>query len=94
MPRRITWHPASSIVLGWTPDAKNILITRGATSCRDFLKLSTVHADGSGIPEPLPLPSGVQGSYSPDGESIAYQPITKWEQAWKQYHGGRRCWAR
>ncbi|MGA8090599.1 MAG: PDZ domain-containing protein [Terracidiphilus sp.] len=89
VPRRITWHPAGSQVVGWTPDGKRVLITNGATSFRDFLKLSTVHADGSGIPEPLPLPSGVQGSYSRDGESIAYQPITKWEQAWKQYHGGQ-----
>ncbi len=30
-----------------------------------------------------------RASYSPDGQSIAYQPITKWEQAWKQYHGGQ-----
>jgi hypothetical protein len=68
VPRRITWHPDGSVVVGWTPDGKRVLITNGATSFRDFLKLSTVHADGSGIPEPLPLPSGVQGSYSPDGE--------------------------
>lgn len=89
VPHRITWHPGGSQVIGWTPDGKRVLITNGATSFRDFQKLSTVNADGSGIPEPLPLPSGVQGSYSPDGESIAYQPITKWEQAWKQYHGGQ-----
>jgi tricorn protease len=89
VPRRITWHPDGSEVVGWSPDGKDVLITNGATSFRDFLKLSTVHADGSGMPEPLPLPSGVQGSYSPDGQSIAYQPITKWEQAWKQYHGGQ-----
>ena len=89
VPRRITWHPDGSRVVGWTPDGKDILITNGATSFRDFLKLSTVHADGSGIPQPLPLPSGVQGSYSPDEKSIAYQPITKWEEAWKQYHGGQ-----
>lgn len=89
VPRRITWHPGGSEVVGWTPDGKNILVTNGATSFRDFARLSTIHADGSGMPESLPLPSGVQGSYSPDGQSIAYQPITKWEDAWKQYHGGQ-----
>ena len=67
VPRRITWHPGGSEVVGWTPDSKNILVTNGATSFRDFARLSTVHADGSGMPESLPLPSGVQGSYSPDG---------------------------
>ncbi len=70
VPRRITWHPAGSQVVGWTPDGKRVLITNGATSFRDFLKLSTVNADGSGIPEPLPLPSGVQGSFSPDGRRL------------------------
>ena len=41
------------------------------------------------MPEPLPLPAGVEGFLSPDGQSIAYQPITKWEQAWKRYDGGQ-----
>lgn len=89
VPRRITWHPAGSQVVGWTPDGKNVLIASGAVSYRHFAKLFTVHTDGSGMPEPLPLPAGVQGSYSPDGQSIAYEPITKWEEAWKQYHGGQ-----
>ena len=89
VPRRITWHPAGSAVVGWSPDGKNVLIVSGALSYRHFLKLFLVHADGSGMPEPLPLPSGFQGSYSPDGESIAYQPITKWQPAWKRYVGGQ-----
>ncbi|MGB6975438.1 MAG: PDZ domain-containing protein [Terracidiphilus sp.] len=89
IPRRITWHPAGSEVEGWSADGKSVLIASMRTSYRHFGKLFLVHADGSGMPEPLPLPSGVQGSFSPDGRFIAYQPITKWEQAWKQYHGGQ-----
>ena len=61
VPRRITWHPGGSEVVGWTPDGKNVLITNGATSFRDFARLFDVHADGSGMPESLPLPSGVRG---------------------------------
>lgn len=87
--RRITWHPAGSIVLGWSRDGKNVLIASMALSYRHFLKLFLVHADGSGLPEPLPLPSGFQGSFSPDGGSIAYQPFTKWQPAWKRYVGGQ-----
>jgi tricorn protease len=89
VPRRITWHPDSSGVVGWSPDGKDVLIVSGAASYRHFLKLFRVHADGSGIPEPLPLPSGFQGSFSPDGQSIAYQPFTKWQPAWKRYVGGQ-----
>ncbi len=89
VPRRITWHPAGSSVIGWSRDGSSVLIASGMLSYRRFLKLFLVHADGSGMPEPLPLPSGFQGSYSPDGESIAYQPITKWQPAWKRYVGGQ-----
>ena len=69
VPRRITWHPAGSDVVGWSPDGKDVLIASGAASYRHFLRLFRVHADGSGVPEPLPLPSGFQGSFSPDGQS-------------------------
>ena len=89
VPRRITWHPQGTAVVGWTPDGKNVLVVSGAISYRHFLKLFLVHADGSGMPEPLPLPAGSEGSFSPDGQSIAYNPITKWEPAWKRYVGGQ-----
>ena len=89
VPRRVTWHPGGSYVAGWSRDGKNILIASGMASYRHFGRLFLVHADGSGMPEPLPLPMGVEGSFSPDGESIAYEPLTKWEEAWKRYAGGQ-----
>jgi len=89
IPRRITWHPSGSGAVGWSPDSKDVLIVSMASSFRHYFRLFRVHADGTGIPEPLPLPSGFEGSFSPDGKSIAYQPFFKWEQAWKRYTGGQ-----
>ena len=89
VPKRVTWHPAGSYVVGWSRDGKNVLIASGMTSYRHFGRLFLVHADGSGMPEPLSLPMGIEGSFSPDGQSIAYQPISKWEEAWKRYVGGQ-----
>ena len=89
VPHRITWHPAGSGVVGWSPDGKDLLVASGQASYRHFRKLFRVHADGSGVPEPLPLPSGFEASFSPDGQSIAYQPFTKWQPAWKRYVGGQ-----
>jgi tricorn protease len=87
VPRRVTWHPAGSYVEGWSRDGNNVLIAAGGLSYRHFNRLFLAHADGTGTPEALPLPMGVEGSFSPDGQSIAYQPISKWEEAWKRYVG-------
>ena len=81
--------PGGSTVVGWSPDGKDVLIASGMASYRHFVRLFRVHADGSGVPEPLPLPSGFEGSFSPDGQSLAYQPFTKWQPAWKRYVGGQ-----
>ena len=89
VPRRITWHPGGSRVAGWSPDGKDVLIISSMASYRHFARLFRVHADGSGVPEPLPLPSAYEGSFSPDGQSIAYQPFSKWQPAWKRYVGGQ-----
>jgi tricorn protease len=89
VPRRITWHPAGSTVVGWSPDGKDVLLRSGSASYRHYDRLFRVHADGSGIPELLPLPSGFEGSFSPNGQSLAYQPLTKWQPAWKRYVGGQ-----
>ena len=88
VPRRITWHPAGSYVVGWSRDGKDVLIAGGEASYRHYFRLFRVHADGSGMPEPLPLPTGAQGSFSPDGTSLAYVPIRRIQPAWKRYVGG------
>jgi tricorn protease len=89
VPKRLTWNPMGNGVVGWTPDGKDVLFASFRTSYSDFPKLFTVHADGSGIPTVLPLPSGVEGSYSPDGGGLAYVPVMQWEAAWKRYRGGQ-----
>ena len=89
VPRRITWHPSSSYAVGWTPDGKDVLFSSMMLSYRHFFRLFRAHSDGSGSPEALPLPAAFEGSYSPDGQSIAYESITRWQEAWKRYHGGQ-----
>ncbi len=89
VPRRLTWHPSGNLVAGWSPDSKDVLMTSEASSPRHYSRIYRVHADGSGVPEPLPLPSAYQGSFSPDGQSLAYQPYSTWQDAWKRYAGGQ-----
>ncbi len=88
VPKRLTWHPAPDLVLGWTPDGKRILFASPRTAYSRFFELFTVSRDG-GFPERLPLPTGFGASYSPDGKSIAYMPLMPAFEAWKHYRGGR-----
>jgi len=81
--------PHRQLCRRWTPDGKDVLIASMASSFRHYLRFYRIHADGSGSPDPLPLPSGFEGSFSPDGQTLAYEPLTKWQPAWKRYHGGQ-----
>ena len=73
-PKRLTYHPGTDVAVGWTPDSKRILFrsTRASYSSR-VEKLFTVTVEG-GFPTELPLPMGVEGSFSADGSYIAYVP--------------------
>jgi tricorn protease len=89
IPKRLTWHPEGNYATGWTADGSSVLFATMRSSYSDFFRLYTVRADGTGMEEPLPLPTGVTGSYSGDGKSIAYVPVLQWEAAWKHYRGGQ-----
>ncbi|MGA2441253.1 MAG: protease, partial [Tepidisphaeraceae bacterium] len=73
-PRRLTYHPAPDVAVGWTPDGKNVVFCSNRSSYSRFEKLFTVSVDG-GFPVELPLPMGVQASYSADGSHLAYVPF-------------------
>ncbi|HEX5736028.1 MAG TPA: PDZ domain-containing protein [Blastocatellia bacterium] len=88
VPKRLTYHPGGDEVAGWTPDSRKILFRSARTSTAGYFRFYTVPATG-GFPEEVPLPMAKQGSYSPDGSRIAYQPLTQWQPDWKRYRGGQ-----
>ena len=78
----------NNIVMGWHPDGKRILFRSRMQSFNDFIgELFLVDVDGH-LPEPLPLPRGGFGSYSPDGKLFAYNRIFREFRTWKRYRGG------
>jgi tricorn protease len=93
MPRRLTTHPGGDEAAGWTRDGKRVLFRSSRDTYSHFDHLFTVGLDG-GLPEELPLPSAVQGSFSPDMARIAYVPYsnfigtTQHVRALKHYRGG------
>jgi tricorn protease len=88
VPKRLTWHPSPDVALGWTVDGKKVLFTSNRNSYTRTSQLYVASLDG-GLEEPLPLPVGWEGSYSPDGSRIAYVPKGRAFFAWKRYRGGQ-----
>ena len=89
-PKRLTWHPGPDLVQGWTPDGKTVLFTstRASEAPSAAPRFWTVPADG-GVEEPLPLPRGFQGKYSPDGTHLAYRMNNSWDDERRNYRGGQ-----
>jgi tricorn protease len=87
-PAQATYHPDQDSVVGWTPDGKQILFASTRSSTNPVPRLFTIAIDGV-FPTELPLPMGVDGSYSPDGSRLAYVPTVQWQAAWKRYRGGQ-----
>ncbi len=90
VPRRLTYHPARDEVVGWTRDGRRILFRSPRLSNSPVPRLFTVSADpnAGGLPEEVPLPMAMEGSYSPDGARLAYVPTLQFQAAWKRYRGG------
>jgi tricorn protease len=88
-PRRLTYHPGQDEAVGWTPDGKRVLFDSSRAIPNDGARLYTLPVDGGGLPDELPLPIALEGSYSPDGTHLAYVPLFQWQEAWKRYRGGQ-----
>ena len=78
----------NNIVMGWTPDSKNIVFRSRRKSFNAFVgQLFSVPVEGGMVKE-LPLPRGGFCSYSKDGKKIAYNKVFREFRTWKYYRGG------
>jgi tricorn protease len=88
--RRLTYHPDLDLPINWTPDGKNVLLLsfRQRTSLLGS-RLYTVPAQG-GFAVEVAVPRGWAGSFSPNGDRIAYTPLVNTRDvfAWRNYRGG------
>ena len=88
-PRRLTWHPAPDLATGWTTDGKSVVFASFRASVPiPNPRFWTVSLAG-GLPAEMPMPRAWTGKLSPDGGSIAYEPILSWEAEWRNYRGGQ-----
>src|SRR6185437_7516985 len=71
IPKRITYHPAADVAVGWTPDGKGILFRSNRDAAIRYTRMFEISAEG-GVEKRLPLPTAYEGALSPDGSRIAY----------------------
>jgi tricorn protease len=87
-PERLTHHPDADLVVEWYPDGKYILYRSQMLSPSYRFNRFFKQPTEGGIPETLPLPYGELASFSPDGNHIAFQLISREFRTWKRYRGG------
>ncbi|MBM4107419.1 MAG: hypothetical protein FJ255_01160 [Phycisphaerae bacterium] len=84
---RVTHHPASETLCGWTNDGRLLFLTNGLAGLSRQSQLFTVSSKG-GLPEQVPVPYGGFGSISPDGQWLTYTLHSTDNRTWKRYRGG------
>ncbi len=87
VPHRVTYHPGSMVINGWTPDGRIIYTSNYLAGQRRAAQLFTISPEG-GPSERLPVPYGEAGAVSPDGVWLAYTPFNTDSRTWKRYAGG------
>lgn len=94
VPQRLTYHPYSDWVRGFSPDGKSVLfLSQRNVFTNRMAQLFTVELSGGRV-NPLDIPQAYWASYAPDGNSMAYTPISDRFTQWKHYRGGTtsRIW--
>ena len=82
--KQLTHHSTDDTVLGWSADSRSILFT--SNRGEDFMpQLYLVGTEG-GMPWKAGTDMGVQASYSPDGQKLAYNQ--KSQVYWRKYYRG------
>ncbi|MDQ3713417.1 MAG: S41 family peptidase [Acidobacteriota bacterium] len=85
--KRLTFQGEDDFPVAWTPDGQAVVFE----STRDeegVTRLHKVGTNGADLAEALPLPQAFQGSFSPDGKLIAYNPRTLLFTDRRYYRGG------
>ena len=87
--KRLTWHPSSALVRGWTNDGKNVLYACSReTAPNPYNRLWTISKVG-GAPELLTSQWSFDGSFSPNGKKMIIDKMSRWDVEWRAYRGGQ-----
>jgi tricorn protease len=82
--KQLTTHSADDTVLGWSADSRAVLFS--SNRGEDFMPQLYLISTEGGMPWKAGTDMGVQASYSPDGQRLAYNQ--KSQVYWRKYYRG------
>lgn len=98
-PKQLTWYNDVGVmpprggfdyrILDWTPDGRNILVRTNRLPWGVRMGQHYLVPVAGGTEQPLEIPEGGAGMFSPDGSQLVYTPIDREFRTWKRYRGGR-----
>ncbi len=88
LPKRLTFHGMTDRVVDWHPDGDRVLFASARESGRQRYNQFYLISDEGGMAEKLPLPHAEYGTFSEDGNKIAYTDKSRLSRTWKRYRGG------
>lgn len=84
-PTRLTYDPGGDNMIAWTPDGK---IAYGNGALTTFTQKMFMVSPNGGQPTPTRLGEITDGSFSPDGSTIAFTRSASHNFNWRRYRGG------
>ncbi len=88
IPQRLTYHGFPDMVQDWHPDGDKILFSSRRKSEKQRFNQFYLISTKGGMAEKLPLMQAEFGSFSPDGNQIAFTDRSRVFRTWKRYRGG------
>ncbi|MCZ4695549.1 acetyl-CoA synthetase [Ancylomarina euxinus] len=98
-PRQLTYYNSvglmpprggfDNVVLDWTPDSQSILVRMNRTPFGERIGTYYKVSLNGGLEQPLQIPEGGMGVFSPDAKKMCFAPIGREFRTWKRYKGGR-----
>jgi tricorn protease len=87
--KRLTWHPSNAIVRGWSKDGTQIFYASNReTAPSSYNRLWAVSAQG-GVSRLLSKQWAFDGAFSPSGNEMVIDKMTRWDVEFRAYRGGQ-----
>lgn len=88
-PKRLTWHPSSSGVRGWSLDGSKIIYATSRDSAPTSIAYLWSVAANGGPSIKVSNQWGYDGAYSPDRQKMVIDRVSRWESEFRGYRGGQ-----